>query len=146
MCCPIPLLIADLIFGKEVTLIVCRHNFYQKFWLQGIFFVSRSFEKVNWIKSLHTKQFPAEFSRRIHPLHLYLLGCFSLLPKDSKMNCFWLIIAGSLPLHNSAGGWGSLFQKNRGVNFPSKKERLLWESNLWLLLIFLFVNPRNIAI
>ena len=48
-------------------------------------------------------------------------GVSPLLPKDSKMNWFLLIIAGSPLLYNGDGGWSSILKKNRSVNVPFKK-------------------------
>ena len=97
-------------------------------------------KKLIRIKSLNTRQCPAGFSPRIIPSS----PVSSLLPKDSKIERFRLIIAGSPPLFKGDGSWGSIFQNNKGVKFSSKKEEVIMSEQM--LLIFVFVNPRSIAI
>ena len=79
------------------------------------------FEKLIGIKSLNIKQGPAGFSRRIIPSP----PVSSLLPKDSKIKRFRLITAESPSLFKGDGNWGSVFQKNRGVNFSLKKGEVI---------------------
>ena len=76
------------------------------------FSVSQSWQLNPYIQNSVQQDFHLELYPRI--IHQ---SVSPLLPKDSK-----------------------IFQKNRVVNFPSKKERLLWGCNLWLLLIFVFVE------
>ena len=58
-------------------------------------------------------------------LELYPLPLYTPLTKDSKIKWFWLIITGSLTLLKGDGSWGSIYQKNRGVNFSSKKGEVI---------------------
>ena len=78
-------------------------------------------KKLTGIKSLDSKQCPAGFSRRIIPSP----PVSSLLPKDSKIKRFRLITAESPSLFKGDGNWGSVFQKNRGVNFSLKKGEVI---------------------
>ena len=55
----------------------------------------------------------------------YISHGVSFLPKDCKIKQFWLIIAGVSPLYKGDGGRGSIFQKNRGVNFPPKNGEVI---------------------
>ena len=67
-------------------------------------------KKLIGIKFLNTKECPARFSPRIIPSR----PVSSLLPKDSKIKQFRLIIAGCPPLFKGDGSWGSNFQKIEG--------------------------------
>ena len=58
------------------------------------------FEKLIGIKSLNIKQCPAGFSQRI-------------------------ISSPPVSLFKGDGSWGSIFQKNRGVNFSLKKREVI---------------------
>ena len=77
-------------------------------------------------------------------LKLDLLPLYSpILPKDTKIKWFWLIIPGSPPLYKGNGGWSFIYflkrYGRRGKHFSPKVEKLFWESNLWLLFSFAFV-------
>ena len=144
---PIPLLIADLTLGKKVVFRQLLDRNFTKYFACGAHFQFHDhLKKLIGIKFLNTKQFPVGFSPRVLPSPPISPRLYPLLTKTQKnelvlINYSWI----SPPLQ---WGWGLGFyiSKNRRVNFPSKKERLLWDSHLWLLLIFVFVNPRNIAI
>ena len=129
----VPALISGLIFGKKIYLIVFRDIYYQNVYLRCVNFTFMTYlKKFITIKSLNTTKRSAGLSLRI--IHTPPVS-LSLLPKESKIKWFWLIIAGV--------GVLSTFQKNKmeGIIFPPKRKRLLWERNIWLLLIFLFINP-----
>ena len=104
----ISLLTTDGILGKKLSLIVFRHNhdFFTIFF--HIFFTIMTYlKKLTRIKSLNTKQCPEGFSHKIIPS----FPVSSLLPKDSKIKRFRLIITGSSSLFKGDGSWGFIFQK-----------------------------------
>ena len=71
-------------------------------------------KKLIVIKFFNTKQCPAGFSPRV----ILFPPVSSLLPKDRKIKQFQLIITGSPSLLKGDRSWGSIFKKNRAVNFP----------------------------
>lgn len=89
-------------------------------------------------------------------LELYLFPCIRSFTKREQNKLLWLIIAGSPSLSHFTKGWVLefclVFKKNRRqrgrgrVNFPFQREKLLSGNNLWLLLIFAFVNSKSITI
>ena len=66
----------------------------------------------------------------------------------------WLIIAESSQFYKGERSWISVYSpKNQfwgkltpTSTLPPRQERLLWEINLWFLLVFVFVNPKNIKV
>ena len=90
------------------------------------------------------KKCPAGFSHRIIPSPHTSPRMYPPLTKRQKNELVLINHSWIFPTLQWGLGWGSIFQKNRGLNFPSKKEPLR-ECNLLLLFIFVFVNLRNIA-
>ena len=60
-------------------------------------------------KSPNTKQYQAGLSTSIMLSTTALPGCITLLPKDSKIKWFWLIIAAYPPLQKVDSGWSSVY-------------------------------------
>ena len=130
------LLIADLIFGKRIHLIVFRQKFYKNVCLWRTISASRSFEKLIEIKSLNKKQSLAQFPPSVIPSLPNTTPPISprVYPPLTKrqQNGLALINHSCIsPTLQWGWGWGSVFQKNRRVNFPSKSrsyyERIIYD-------------------
>ena len=118
-------------------------NFTKNFACGAHFQFHNHLKKLIGIKFLNTKQFPAEFPPRVLPSSPISPRVYPPPTKTQQNEMVLINYSWISPPLQSGWGLGFYISKNRRVNFPSKKERLFWDSNLWLLLIFVFVNPRN---
>ena len=131
----IPPLIADHIFGKKLSLIDFQTQILPKI-LPAThtfsFTMMKYLKKFIGIKSVNRKQCPPPFYQKTAKLSGFI-------------NHSWIS-------HTLQRGWGlgvlSNLRKIGGKFFSPKKERLLcyYESTWRLMLIFVFVNPRNITV
>ena len=124
---PIILLIADHTVEKKVSITVFRHKFFKKI-LPVIhifsFTIMNYLIKFVGIKYLKRKQCPAELS----PIIIPSLPLSQLLQKDSKLNWFWLIVAGSSPLYRGMRVEVlPNFKKIRAKSFSKKGDIIMWE-------------------
>ena len=132
--------------GKRyMSLIVFRHKFHQTFCLWDKLLGSQSW--LIWKNSLELNRLIQNNVQQDYLLSLYL----PTYQKTAKCKWFWLIIAEYLHFKKGmSGGVVSFFQKYRGEGegggFSPQTERFFSESNLWLLLLLEFVNPKNFTI